>query len=382
MNRLPQTASPVLRAARLAAAALFLVSSVDCALGAGAAKVQWLSPEGQLSDVGANAITPDGALKCPLPQGDTTFIITLPQTSVLDRFDFVNENAQAQGELTIAVSNYQLPPSSPKWTNVDGAVAFSRKRLFNLSLVGVEARYVKLSFHVAKAGNVAAQPVVSASAALRFAELARQEITLAEFDVAERLPNREFADLAKLRSKARIAEVSSGNAQLARRMIDGSTRTTFRFDANDKRPFVVVQLGEEARLNRVTAIYKSMRGRLDVYLLDEINKNTTDLNYRKPVASYVDEEGKGNVAVDFDPEGARYVALRWTPLDPNALGDFEVAEIGAFGDVPIATMGVNEAPDLYARNQNLPPITGDGGVDFSNKLGTLADPPRLGEVSP
>ena len=67
---------------------------------------------------------------------------------MLDRFTFVNENAAAEGELEIAVSNSALAADSPAWTAVDGAIPFVRKRLFNLSMIGVEARYVKLSFRV------------------------------------------------------------------------------------------------------------------------------------------------------------------------------------------------------------------------------------------
>jgi len=42
-----------------------------------------------------------------------------------------------------------------------------------------------------------------------------------------------------------------------------------------------------------------------------------------------DAEGKG--AVDFDPQGARYVALRWTTREPDNSRGFEIAEINAFG---------------------------------------------------
>jgi hypothetical protein len=57
--------------------------------------------------------------------------------------------------MKIAVSNYRLPAGSPKWTEVSGTTAFTHKRLFNLSMVGVEARYVKLSFHVEKGSGIA-----------------------------------------------------------------------------------------------------------------------------------------------------------------------------------------------------------------------------------
>jgi hypothetical protein len=90
----------------------------------------------------------------PLPEGDTTFIIFVAQSSTLDRFTFINENKPARGELRIAVANEKLSADSDKWTSVDGAVSFKRKRLFNVSMLGVEAKYVRLTFHVEHEENV------------------------------------------------------------------------------------------------------------------------------------------------------------------------------------------------------------------------------------
>jgi hypothetical protein len=84
----------------------------------------------------------------PLPEGDTTFIIFLARSSTLDRFTFINENKPARGELRIAVANEKLSADSDKWTSVDGAVSFKRKCRFNVSMLGVEAKYVRLTFHV------------------------------------------------------------------------------------------------------------------------------------------------------------------------------------------------------------------------------------------
>ena len=84
----------------------------------------------------------------PLPEGDTTFIIFLARGSALDQFTFINENKPARGELRIAVANEKLSADSDKWTSVDGAVSFKRKRLFNVSMLGVEAKYVRLTFHI------------------------------------------------------------------------------------------------------------------------------------------------------------------------------------------------------------------------------------------
>lgn len=130
------------------------------------AKVDCLTPDGRLVAVpnageknsrAAALIRDDDTLCCPLQEGETTFIISFPKTSSLDRFTFVNENAAARGEMRIAVSNNRLPPNSPKWIEVSGKTAFTHKRLFNLSMVGVEARYVKVSFHVEKRDRIASR---------------------------------------------------------------------------------------------------------------------------------------------------------------------------------------------------------------------------------
>ena len=96
----------------------------------------------------AAIIVRDATIRCPLREGETTFIVSSPRNSLLDRVILVNENMSARGELRIAVSNDKLSASSNKWIPVDGRIHFRCKRLFNLSLVGVEAKYVKLTFRV------------------------------------------------------------------------------------------------------------------------------------------------------------------------------------------------------------------------------------------
>ncbi len=127
----------------------------------GIALIACITPDGHFGVAGdknlgaAALILADDTLSCSLPEGETTFIIALPVASLLDHFTFINENAAAEGVMSLAVSNDNLPPSSAKWLDVNGRVAFTRKRHFNFSLVGVEAKYVKLSFRVVKSGRIA-----------------------------------------------------------------------------------------------------------------------------------------------------------------------------------------------------------------------------------
>jgi hypothetical protein len=87
-------------------------------------------------------------ISCDLQGGETILIIPFPNGALFDRFTLINQNAAACGEFDIAVSDFHLAADSPNWIEVEGIVPFAHKRLFNLSMLGINARYVKLSFRV------------------------------------------------------------------------------------------------------------------------------------------------------------------------------------------------------------------------------------------
>lgn len=94
-------------------------------------------------------------LRYPLRRGVSSFVIQLEKLKPAGSFTFVNENARAEGRMLIAVSDRVLAPDSPGWKSVAGAIPFRHKRRFALSLVGVEANYVRLTFEVDRAPKVA-----------------------------------------------------------------------------------------------------------------------------------------------------------------------------------------------------------------------------------
>src|SRR5438874_6335602 len=121
------------------------------------AQIEYITPDGQFSPVNAARLAPrapaaafvdNDTISCVLREGETTFIIELPKGAPRDRFTFLNENAAACGELRISVSDSALAADSPKWTEVDGIVPFAHKRLFKLSILGVNTKFVRLSFKV------------------------------------------------------------------------------------------------------------------------------------------------------------------------------------------------------------------------------------------
>src|SRR5947207_13623003 len=138
----------------------FLAANNCCYAGSptkNSTQIEYIAPDGQFSSLTAAhpaphkptaAFVDSDTISCVLKEGETTFIIELPNNAPRDRFTFLNENAEACGELRIAVSDSPLPADSPKWTEVDGIVPFAHKRLFKLSMLGVETKFVRLSFKV------------------------------------------------------------------------------------------------------------------------------------------------------------------------------------------------------------------------------------------
>src|SRR4051812_11624712 len=227
----------------------------------------------------------DDTLNYPLPEGDTTFVLSFPRTAMLDRFTFVNENGWAAGEIRIAVSNYRLPAQSRKWIEVNGGTSFADKRLFDLSLAGTEARYVKLTFRVTKGGNIAGLGLYGAQSLQKFAARQRGAIRVTNSAATRRLEDMLNFNFANLYARARIVYISSGPREFANRMIDDDVITAFEFAPADPNPTVIVELADRERLHRVSAVYKMAKGRLDVFLLENLGTNPGDLSGAKPVAS-------------------------------------------------------------------------------------------------
>ncbi|MFL6584106.1 MAG: hypothetical protein ACJ8KU_06275 [Chthoniobacterales bacterium] len=334
-------------------------------------RIQRMTVDGHAVDVPAT--------RFGLPEGETAFIVTLPQTSLLDRLRFVNEKGAAEGELNVFASNHELPVVSSRWSQIRSGVPFSHSPVFDLPLVGVEARYVKLSFLARKPGVIAALSVSGGDLAAGVAFRGEGATRVANHLAAKRLSDTKNFNFANVHAKARVVFVSSGATDTARRMIDDNTATAFQFAPDDPRPTAIIELAEDARLHRVTAIHNMEAGKLEIYIADKLQSDPEDFRAAKLVASVTETDGGGRAAVDFDAEGARYVALRWIP-ETATRNPFEFAEVGAFGEASLSILETMEAPDLYAESGAH--LTGEGGVDFSNKLGTLADPPKLAPVSP
>jgi hypothetical protein len=304
----------------------------------------------------------------------------LPRIAGLQRFAFVNQNGVGQGDLELAVSNYRLKLNDTHWRIVEPALQFNGKQLLSLPLLGVEAKYVKLSFHVHKAGRLAGVALYGTPTLENFADRhilrAQTNYTFSAMKVATRLEDTLSFNFANEYARGRVIYVSSGNAALAGRMIDDDASTSFSFAAEDPHPTVIIALAHRQNLHRVSAIYEMKQGQVEVYLLDHLGSTPGDLSSAELIATS-DRRADGKAAAEFDPRGARYVALRWIAKQPQR-EPVNVAELGVFGTQALSVLDLEEVPNAFAETAK----PGEGGHDFSNGLGTLAAPPILEPVSP
>jgi hypothetical protein len=235
---------------------------------------------------------------------------------------------------------------------------------------------------VEKQGRIAALGLYGQQSLDQFAARQKHIGLVASGLEATREVDRINFNFANAYARARVVYVSSGLTSHSGTMIDDDPITSYHFAKDDPHPTVVIELSEVQRLHRVSAIYDMQPGTLDVYALNEVCGDPGKVDGLNPIASVIDRHGDGKASVEFDAQGARYIALRWTPIS-SASAPFGVAEIHAFGNVPLAEINADEPAQLFASN-NLAgrPLPGEGPPDFSNTLGTLADPPIVPPVSP
>ena len=153
---------------------------------------------------------------------------------------------------------------------------------------------------------------------IQAAELSKQDSS----DLAD-------VDVAKIQAGGKVVFVSSGPRPSDFHAIDDQRRTIFQFSNSDSRPTLIVELEKSRPVHRVSVVPGSESRKVDVYLLTEWPRNPSDLDKIQPLTSIVDLVVGREAAVDFAPQSARYIVLRWT-LSTNPPGPLKVAEVSAF----------------------------------------------------
>ena len=317
------------------------------------AKLQ-LSSNGQDQNTSAAALLcDDPTIGYQLPAGASSILVSLPNIENIQSVSFLNDGAH--GELTIAISNADVPENSPEWHRVkEGAMS---QGAVAVKIGPGEAKYVKLSFNVTHPGRIAAFGVYATPALSDFTMPRPRKVSFEENSASFALINFNFSDV---HAKARGLYVSSGDVAQINSMIDDQPATAYQFANDDTEPTVVIDLGRERNLSRLSAIYASQPGSVDFYVLRSLPVGTSGESPSnqssvqqianvgqgadmpaslkiseeafaglKPVGSVL-STGEGRASVNFPEVVGRYVMLKWHPAISR--GEvFSIAQVAAFG---------------------------------------------------
>ena len=288
-----------------------------------------------------------------IPAGESSILISLPNIENIQNVSFWNDGAQ--GALTIAISNADVPESSPEWRRVEKSVI--SQGAFAVKIGPGEAKYIKLKFNVTQPGRIAAFGIYATPALSDFTMPRPRKVSFEDNSAGFAVINFNFSDV---HARARGLYVSSGNASQVNYMIDDQPATAYQFASDDPAPTAVIDLGGERNLSRLAATYASQPGSLDFYILralpedgsEKSSLNGADVQQianvgqgaelpaslkisevtfagLKPVGSVL-SVGEGRAAVDFPVMVGRYVMLKWHPSAAHG-EQFSIAQVAAFG---------------------------------------------------
>ncbi len=311
----------------------------------------------ELSSNGEDRNTSEAALLCDdpttgyqLPAGKSSILVSLASIENIQSISLLNDGAK--GDLSIAVSNADVPATSPEWRELatrkmtDGPV---------VAQVGPgEAKYVRLTFNVTEPGRIAAFGVFATPAVSDFTMPRPRKASFENNSPSFALINFNYTDL---HARARALYASSGDLKEANKMIDDQSGSAYQFGKGDATPTAVIDLGRERSLTRISAIYANQPGSVDFYVLDRLPVESADpdqtavqqianvpqtadlpgtlklsdkmLAGLKSVGTVVNTN-KGRASIDFPEVKGRYVMLKWHPASISG-ESFSVAQVAAFG---------------------------------------------------
>lgn len=310
-----------------------------------------------LSSNGEDQNTSEAALLCDDPTtgyklaaGKSSILVSLASIENIQSISLLNEGAK--GDLSIAVSNADVPANSPEWRELnsqklsDGPV---------VAKVGPgEAKYVRLTFNVTEPGRIAAFGVFATPAVSDFTMPRPHKTSFENSSPSFALINYNYTDL---HARARALYASSGDLKQANKMIDDQSGSAYQFAKGDPNPTAVIDLGRERSLTRISALYANQPGSVDFYVLDRlpVEAAAADQSAVQQVAEVpqsadlpstlkvsdktlaalksvgtVVNTNKGRASIDFPEMKGRYVMLKWHPAAISGEG-FSVAQVAAFG---------------------------------------------------
>ncbi|MFZ4764703.1 MAG: hypothetical protein ACOYMN_07080 [Roseimicrobium sp.] len=289
-----------------------------------------ITSSGNISNAEA-LIAGDPVAEARLSAGSSELVFTLTAQMLIDAASFVNDGAS--GKVVISSS-----ADSKAWTQLAQAVFEESDRYVPVKFAGAQAKYVRLSFEVAKGSPIRSLNLSGANKLTDYKAFVVPEGTKKAVEVDATTLARSSRPIYMFPTPTNVGDA------------DGA-RTSFKFPkTNERFRTVVYDLGSVRTIKKFNAAYSRTPTRLQVFAFEQLpekqdwrGKMTLDpaiFDANKPSAAGEDARGEGHIQVTPEkPVAAQYVALRFEPnyhkravagLDPDWEG-MAVASFVPFG---------------------------------------------------
>ena len=213
----------------------------------------------------------DAALTYPLKAGRTSLIVTLVKIQVLNHLNFIDFGAE--GKYSVSVSSTKLGFDADGWRPVVSGESFGGAKVAAADFGIADVRYVKIDFDTEVPGRISDLGLFGTPTIGSFHSKPQGFTAVngsaAIAQVSSQASRNYYFDVASLNAGARVVALSrGGDLDRAQSMIDGNAESSYAFDSTDPAPSVVVDLGAQRKLNRLSCVFEAPAGRLDFYLVD------------------------------------------------------------------------------------------------------------------
>ncbi|CAN5910549.1 hypothetical protein BH11VER1_BH11VER1_13220 [soil metagenome] len=272
-------------------------------------------------------LTDDPAQFAKLSSGNSSAVIDISDQTMVNFVSFINEGAT--GIVSVSAST-----NNSDWVELSKQPFDGSTRLVELMFAGIQAKYVKVSFNLTKAGSLSSLKLLGSSKISDYLPqtVKRQGKGASSTGVGidgtkpvYMFPNPEF-----------FGELENGQA-------------SYKFpNTNEKYRTIIYDLGDMETLGKFSAAYSKVPTRVEIFVFEQLpekkdwrGKTTFDpsiLDTTKPFAVSEDAKGLGFIDINTKAVKTKYVVMRFEPNYVKGVAglNFDLKSIASAALIPFS----------------------------------------------
>lgn len=300
-------------------------------------------------------LTDDPAQFAKLSTGASSAVIDISNQTMVEFASFINEGATGVATLSASTNNRD-------WVALTKQPLDSATRLVELKFAGVQAKYVRISFELSKAGSITSLKLLGSS---RISDYLPQV-------VKKKGKDSSYDDISvgidgtkpvyMYPTPTFYGELENGQA-------------SYKFPkTSEKYRTIIYDLGDVETLGKFSAAYSKVPTRVEIFVFEQLpekqdwrGKTTFDpatLDGMKPLAVGEDAKGLGYIDIKTKPVIAKYVVMRFEPnyIKGVASLNFDLPSVATAALTPFS--GVANQLGVLDLSSFWRPVAAEGSGEF------------------